>query len=184
MAGAPTVTCARLSSRPPIITTSAAGCSARAAAIGGELVSTVQVLSAGSRRASSRFVVEPSRTITRASRRTSTAARASGGLLLGTGLAPVRERAGLRRRGQRAAVHALHEALRRQLAQVAPDGVLGHSELLDEPGRHDLSVAGEPVEDRLAALDAEKGCTFLHENAWYCMFLPESRQSTARFTSM
>ena len=51
-----------------------------------------------------------------------------------------------RRRGQRAAVHAVQPALGGELAQVAPDGVLGDVELGGEhpsrpPGRRDRRVA-------------------------------------------
>ena len=77
IAPAPSVTWATLSSRPPIITTSAVGWPASAAAIGGELVRIVRAGSAGSRRASSRFVVEPSSRTTAASPSTRTPASAS-----------------------------------------------------------------------------------------------------------
>ena len=67
-------------------------------------------------------------------------------------------------------MHALDEALRGELAEVAPDRVLGHAELLDEARGDDLAVARERVEDRLAALGAEEGraarsCMFVHGTA-------------------
>ena len=79
----------------------------------------------------------------------------------------------LRRGRERAAVDALDEALGGELAQVAPDGVLGDAELLDEARGDDLPVARERVEDRLAALGAEQGgaarsCTIVHGTAWLC----------------
>ena len=155
-------------------TTSAAGWSASAEAIGGELVSTVHAWSCGSLRASSRLVVEPSRMITRAPASTATAAWASAGFASGPGLAPVAEGALLRRGRQRAAVDALDEALRGELAQVAADRVLGHPELLDEARRDDLAVACQRVEDRVAALGAEEGARCA-VHACLCMILHGSR---------
>ena len=77
--------------------------------------------------------------------------------------------------GERAAVDALHEPLRRELAQVAPDRVLGHAELVDEPRGDDLPVARRArsrIAWRRSALEAAAvPCTFLHERAWYCMNL-------------
>ena len=69
---------------------------------------------------------------------------------------------------------ALDEPLGGELAQVAPDGVLGHAELLHEARGDDLAVARERVEDGLAALGGEErgGCTFMHGSAWYCVDLP------------
>ena len=105
--------------------------------------------------------------------RSPTAASASATFASRPGLAPAGEGAAARGGRQRAAVHALHQALRRELAQVAADGVLGDAELRHQPRRDDLAVARERVEDRLAALDAEEpvACTVLHGHAWYCMFV-------------
>ena len=116
-------------------------------------------------------MVEPSRRITRAPASSSTAAWASAGFASVDSLAPVAERALLRRGRERAAVHALDEALGGELAQVAPDRVLGDAELLDQARGDDLAVARERVEDRLAALGAEEGTAarFMHVCAWYCM---------------
>ena len=110
---------------------------------------------------------------TRAAPSTATPASASAAFAPGRVSIAVGERARLRRGRQRAAVDALDEALRRELAQVAPDRVLRHAELVGEPRRDDLAVVLERGEDRLPALGGEEsvGCTFLHGHAWYCMVL-------------
>ena len=95
------------------------------------------------------------------------------GLRAGARLDPVGERAGLRRGRQRPAVHALHEPLGGELAQVAPDRVLGHAQLVDEPRGDDLAVAVQDREDRLPALGGEKplaarSCMDVHGTAWLC----------------
>ena len=80
-------------------------------------------------------------------------------------------------------MHALDEPLGRELAEVAPDRVLGHPELLDQASGDDLAVARERVEDRLAALGAEEGrCRFVHDS---CTILHVSagRQSKMRMTA-
>ena len=75
----------------------------------------------------------------------------------------------------------LDEPLGGELAQVAPDRVLGHVQVIHEAGGDDLAVALQRVEDRLAALGREerRGCTVMHACAWYCVDVPGA-QSTMR----
>ena len=170
-AEAPTVTCARLSSRPPITTTSAVGCSASADGdrrrVGEHGEDAVVGQQPGELEVGGRAVEDDH-----------PRAREDLDRRLGErGLLGRQSRArGLNEPccgagAQRAAVHALDEPLRRELAQVAPHGVLGHAELLHQARGDDLAVARQRVEDRLAALGGEErgGCTFMHGSACYCV---------------
>ena len=67
---------------------------------------------------------------------------------------------------------AVQPALGGELAQVAPDGVLGEVELGGELLGDDPALGPEGGEDQVLALGGEHGVTLhLHESACFCTIL-------------
>ena len=150
-------------------TTSAEGWSARAAAIGGEFVSTVQARSCGQ---AARDLEVGRRAVEQDDLRAGEepdGGLGERGLRLGRRSRAGGERAPLRGGRERAAVHALDEALRRELAQVAADRVLGDAELLTS--RAATTLPSRASTSRIAWRRSTLRSPFLHGLARSCMVL-------------